>query len=72
MVVESAESQLCARAGRSWGSLCTPVPLSGVGSPSLEPPVPELTAPAAVFQDKHVEEVRKNKEGKDPGEAETD
>ncbi|XP_041319069.1 stathmin [Pyrgilauda ruficollis] len=32
----------------------------------------ELTAPAAVFQDKHVEEVRKNKEGKDPGEAETD
>lgn len=28
--------------------------------------------PGAVFQDKHVEEVRKNKEGKDPGEAETD
>lgn len=28
--------------------------------------------PAVVFQDKHIEEVRKNKEGKDPGEAETD
>lgn len=27
--------------------------------------------PACVFQDKHIEEVRKNKEGKDPGEAET-
>lgn len=29
-------------------------------------------SPAVGFQDKHIEEVRKNKEGKDPGEAETD
>lgn len=55
--------------------------MDGAGAASAAPPcAPQccgepslgLTAPAAVFQDKHVEEVRKNKEGKDPGEAETD
>lgn len=58
----------------SWLELSSLCPLcpSWVGSPSQSLLSLELTAPAALFQDKHVEEVRKNKEGKDPGEAETD
>lgn len=68
------------RDGWSWSSFspeaapCThSVPHTGVGSLSLGPAFPGISQlPAAVFQDKHVEEVRKNKEGKDPGEAETD
>lgn len=63
--------QNCSSVGGRDGAGAAPcarrVPHGALGSLSRAP-----HAPTAVFQDKHVEEVRKNKEGKDPGEAETD
>lgn len=70
-----AEFQLFMR-GMDGVGAASPLKLHPV--PTRCPPVvweafPRISQlPAAVFQDKHVEEVRKNKEGKDPGEAETD